>query len=967
LLAQRNVRAWLLLAVLTLVTASAFAQPCPDTSATLTVFVQNLTADSVHITLDGNLVAETATCLGPGATSYPTPPDPPLTLHCEGTGLVRCGEITGLRPGAWVHRLHVTVPSTDPTLLDSVQEEAQRLVLVGGDSGVSNPLVWTIYRHTFVVSNTNPDESDGSLRRQLKDAAAYTASHGVPALITFSSPPFPGTINLLDADPCTLDPSTPPPAAICFGGSDVVVDGLDANAKPGSVVWSVGTSDLSVLRVYGSRNVFRGITFDGTTDPNLPSTKQQHDTVALTGVRTTGPFARRNRVEQSIILGPTYGDGLSVDRGAGQPECPTGPCDPASCSCIAGDNLVIDSELTRAADRGMKVDGDLDGAVATLANSCVHDNGDGGIQSTLGGQLSLIENVVQRNLPGTKNGGLTVLGTKADTSTLSSQGDIVRFNGARGASVTDNAKGWLTDDYIANNRIRGSVVDTKIDVPDDMGMEFVPNAHFHGTALVCNGDPGVTDIHGAITYTASCTQCTDTDTCTCTTDSACAAFSLCAATPTDPCTPVTCYHQPPKVTYGAVGDPGLNAFTANRADNFRVEGITTTIPASGNQWEHCASGPPCDVTADISPSDAPVDASDLSDPRAIDNLHVRSVSPARPRKGDIVRVYLDGGFFDAINGNPAPNHCDDSLPLCTTDADCTTGPCTIGPSAASGTCPCGVDTANQEVRKRNMQTGANRIRLLASDGTLLQTLYPDAVTPTMLAFTMPWDCFEPLGLLAEKKDPVTGSYGPKPQIPTSLCDPAGCVGTPAGVACDDGDASTTADQCDGAGHCVGDLVSTTTSTAPPTSTSSSSSTTTVTNTSTSTAVPTTTTIAATTTTMPVSTSTSPPTTTPPSSTSSTTIMTTTTQVVVTTSTSFPSTTTPAISTSTTTSTLPEVCNPCAPLACDISLCARPKLHKKAERLANLICHAIDMGRKPKPRWQHRLTSLLRRCGVLVGA
>jgi hypothetical protein len=885
-------RGWIPFGVVALATVSAAVPPpCPSTPATVTVFAQNLSAGSVDVTLDGNLVADAATCSGPGAVAYPTAPDPPPTLHCEGTGLVRCGEIVGLRPGAWVHRLHVTVSSTDP-LPASVQEQAQRLVVIGG-AATSNPLVWTIYPRTFVVANTNADASAGSLRVQLKAAADYTAANGVPALVTFSPAAFPGTIAFSDADPCALDPSHPPAAAICFGGSHVVIDGLDANAKPGSVIWSVGTNDLSVLRLYGSDDVVRGIVFDGTTDPDLPGRMQQQDTVALTGVTGTGPFARRDRVEQSIVRGPSFGDALSVDRGAGQPDCPPGPCTPAPCPCTAGDDVVADSELTRAADRGMKVD---DG-VATLASSCIHDNHDGGVQSTLGGDLTMSENVVQSNLPGTKNGGLTTLGTGAKTSSLSSQGDVVRFNGARGVSVTDNAVGWLADDYVANNDLRGSVVDTKLDVPNDMGVDLVPEAHFHGVAHVCNGDPTNPTTHGAIAFSASCTQCTDPVACICTTDAACATPGYCADTPADTCTPVTCWHRPPTVAYGEAGHPGLNAFTSNQVDNFRVEGVTATIPAEGSQWEHCPMGPPCDVTLDISPPDAGVDVGTLTDPRDTSGLHVRGVSPSRPRKGDIVRVYLDGGVFDAINGNPTPNHCDDTLPACSTDGDCTTGPCNV----STGLCACGLETTGQEVQKRNSQTGASRLRLLAPNGvTVLQTLFPDAVTPTMVAFTMPVDCFAPLGLQVQKKNPASGSYLP-PDLKIPLCDPAGCVGTLAGVACDDGNAATTGDHCDGDGWCVGDPASTTTTTAPSSTTTSS--------------------------------------------------------------TAGPSSTTVTTSTSTTTSTSPSACNPCAPLACDVELCTRPALRRRAERLSGLICDAIATGRKPKARWKRRLTKVLKRCGV----
>src|SRR5262249_49861169 len=101
--------------------------------------------------------------------------------------------------------------------------------------------------------------------------------------------------------------------------------------------------------------------------------------------------------------------------------------------------------------------------------------------------------------------------------------------------------------------------------------------------------------------------------------------------------------------------------------------------------------------------------------------------------------------------------------------DCATGRC-----SAEGTCACGIDTANDLVRTWNaFNGGANRIRILTADGktVLLPASFPQAVTPTMLAFRMPWDCFAPVCLEIAKK--VQGHYVGT-TIP--LCD-AGCPTT----------------------------------------------------------------------------------------------------------------------------------------------------------------------------------------------
>src|SRR5262249_6514063 len=156
--------------------------------------------------------------------------------------------------------------------------------------------------------------------------------------------------------------------------------------------------------------------FDGSQTSIVPANCGKPGTPQVDTVAITGTEARRNKIEKSVILGPTCGDAVSVDNGAGQ-----------GAGAGSAENVVLDSELTRAADRGVKINN----GVAAIARSCVHDNQGGGILSTLGGTAKIRENVVQYNTPGMKN-GVTVLGTGTQTSTLCSDGNIIRFNGARG-------------------------------------------------------------------------------------------------------------------------------------------------------------------------------------------------------------------------------------------------------------------------------------------------------------------------------------------------------------------------------------------------------------------------------------------------------------------------------------------------------------------------------------------------------
>src|SRR5438876_135491 len=301
------------LALLTLTAAVASAQPvCPGT-ATLTVFVENLSGTpTIAVELDGELAADTATCGGSGATSYRE------TVTCTGSGVVRCGQLAALQPGTWVHRLSVTVPGS------ATQQQAQRLVLVAGSAAeVSNALVWTVYPETFAVQAASAAE----LQARLDDATAYTRENPGPALVTFSADAFPGAMTpqriYLLQPPCSLDVThnrcSPDgtwdgwTAGVCFLGDRIVVDALDRSAQPGGVILSVDTCGRQVLRLYGSENVLRGLVFEGSRKPN-PKPPCQVDTVAMTGAR-----ARRNRIEQSRFVAPTCGDTVSVDSDAGQP------------------------------------------------------------------------------------------------------------------------------------------------------------------------------------------------------------------------------------------------------------------------------------------------------------------------------------------------------------------------------------------------------------------------------------------------------------------------------------------------------------------------------------------------------------------------------------------------------------------------------------------------------------------------
>ncbi len=844
-----------------LLTGTALAQPqCPPRTATLTVFVDNRTGTTVDVHVEGQLAADAVTCVGAGAISY----QPMLPLQCApGRGV--CGTIEGLRPGAWVHRVAVRAPESDST-----QEQAQRTIVAVGDPIASNVVVWTVYPKTFVVTTSASDDSSGSLRAAL-EAAASSAASG-PVLVTFSGE-FQGADapRTIDLDGGRCDPDTHH-AGICFRGSGIVVDGLDRNAAPGAVVWSVGARNVSLLRVYGSDNVFRGLVFSGSQtpipDPTMPCDAQgflQVDSVAF-----TGPDARGNAIEQSVVLGPSCGDGISVDSGAIE-------------------NAVRASRIAGAQDRGLKADS---GSV-TIAGSCVHDNGKGGIQATLGGNVVAEANVVQRNLGGSGQNGLTAIDTCRDDNLgcqhdvrcmLTTRGNIVRFSGGRGLSVRDNAEATFDSDYVANNLVKGAEVETRDTVPvDGNGTERVPSASFHGVGLVCNYSDGVEGV-GAETR-------------------------------------LDVGHDPPSVSYGDATHPGRNAFSSNRGNiagagaNFLLTNVTTPISAEGNQWGNC-SGTVCDEetirTLDIrpaSPSNANValvePGTTFAGARAGAPM-VYQVAPTRPHAGEVVRIY--GDDFDAINGNPTRDVCPSmALPPCSPEGTCSAGPC------VDGTCPCAID--NDAVQARNTATQQapkppNRIRIRANDtqSSLLADLAPDAVTPTMLVFRIPFDCFAPMTLEVLKYGVVERTF---------LCDPTGCQDQPPETPCDDGDPSTVGDRCDGEGQCVGDPVSTTSTITIAPSTSS--------------IVPSTTT-----TTMTAPTSSTTP---------------------------APSTTTST--TEATTTTLLTVCNVTLPSSGDVAACSEIRPRSRASRLLRSIERVLAKGRQPKCRRVRLLETLVGKCKMIA--
>jgi hypothetical protein len=243
-------------------------------------------------------------------------------------------------------------------------------------------------------------------------------------------------------------------------------------------------------------------------------------------------------------------------------------------------------------------------------------------------------------------------------------------------------------------------------------------------------------------------------------------------------------------------DAGRNAlaWNANPSDDLVRFGVNLvnqaaavrSIQALGNQWEHCGLEAACNVPAvrslDMRPRAAAATIADTQGGhRGGPPPVVTRVVPARPRAGDFVRVYngsLDslGGTFNAVDG------------MACTDP----GAAGDGQPAGLPADPCSPESPR--VVEQNRAIGAGNTVTLSLGG---ETLDADvhAVTPTMLIFRMPVDCFAPGTLVVTRGNDA-------PSAPVTLCDPGACADRPAGEPCDDGDVCTVDERCDGNGACV---------------------------------------------------------------------------------------------------------------------------------------------------------------------
>jgi len=734
------------LATVALGWAQPVLPPC-GAGATLSVWVDNeREVGTLDVLVEGELDPEAVTCAGNAVLSERYR----RSLLCSGRGLVRCGSIGALRPGTWIHRMQV-----------GSQRLVRRTTIVAPEdrSSVANPLVWPVYGFVRQVSVSDPEV----LRSAVAEAAAYTAGHPAQHALVLvrSDAPI-----VLATTPCPRDPVCtrldPPKAGLCLVGDRLVLDGRGEDGRRGARLVAGAMDPL--LRIYGSDVEIRGFVLEGSQ----AASANQADTVDFMHT------ARRSAVVDCLVLGPSAGDGVGAQCAAG------GSLDDA--------NLVIDSEIRGARDKGVKVTGD---AWQVVSRTCVRDNANGGVQATLGGHAVVRESIVQHNLPGSAEHGIFAVGTQLDgpgPSSVMTRGNIVRFNGNRGLSLIDDARGDFRDDYVARNEVAGIRIETT-------RPATMPRATLSGVATVCNQVPRLSGV------------CTAPSERPCVEDTDCEPGGTCKASFPDgfgisigfapgsecACADLPCACTGPEVSLGDGSPGGLpeNAINLNRGTasgaNLQLAVPGAFLAAGGTQWEGCGDPTLCTAArlSEVAATNlrlAPGAAVDLAPLVASGGKPIRldAVSPARPRAGEIVRVF--GSGFDAINGTALARTCHDR------------------PAENADFC----DPSDPDLAAKNRASSGNRLRLVRTspDGTT-QAIPLDlvAVTPTMLAFRMPHDCYSPMKLRLS-----VGPPGRTVEASLGFCDPEGCAGQPAGIPCADDGYGCTLDRCDGDGSCRHELL-----------------------------------------------------------------------------------------------------------------------------------------------------------------
>lgn len=347
--------------------------------------------------------------------------------------------VEGLAAGVWVHRLTVLEPP-------SGQVQHRRTVLVAGAR--PHRIRWQQFANVYVVDQAG-DSADtaGTLRRAIEFA---NGSSG-PTLIRFADEVFPPgqptVIRLRRALPTLL-------------GDGITLDGVDASGATGTRIVDAAGGGFPALVVRGARNRIIGMTFRNAGG-------RDRDVLSI-----AGPDAQGNVIEACRVEGSANADAVGIDDGAGSDFGATA-------------NVVIDSMLLGAADKGAKVTG---GAHARFENNWILHNANGGIQATLGGRVYARDNLIEWNEGATAQNGLSVNGAHPlrpeDPALLFAEGNLVRHNAGAGVSVRAYSAVFLRGNVFTANGRDGARVQPVLGTPS-------PALRADNNTFACNNTAGM--------------------------------------------------------------------------------------------------------------------------------------------------------------------------------------------------------------------------------------------------------------------------------------------------------------------------------------------------------------------------------------------------------------------------------------------------------------------------------------------
>lgn len=505
--------------------------------------------------------------------------------------------VDGLAPGRWVHRIAVL----DGT--GAGQRQARRGLVLDAGAGIHHR-EWRIHRTVLIVENLDDDlDCEGCLRQALA-AAEFAAG---PILIQFAEQAV-GDVVLFDVLPE-------------LNGAPASLDALDAEGLPHRRTIDAGGLTWPALRIRSGGHHVIGL--------RLVNSGGNNDVLLI-----EGPAAADNLVESVQVVGRS----LEVCQSNGVSGCvidgecrvadeitPRGHCGDDGIAVrddagAFGANVLRDVDVSGAFDKGIKVS---EGGYALIERSRVYGNRDGGIQATLGGSLTAVENISEANRGTTSANGISANGPRIggnDPATLITRGNLVRYNSLRGISVRSLSQALLRDDYVCGNGDAALGAGFGVAVIDGAGFSAL--ADIRGLALAHNERGGVATDGNSI------------------------------------------------ARLGDESIPGLNAFAYNGASlagrneirNLSIQSMS----ASGNHWDRCGRGYRCnELAVRLGSVDAVGGAVAIEPARASTPMRAPVIEEIRPTyaaAGDLVWIY--GRGFDAIDAAAQTGNCDGTGRAC---------------------------------------------------------------------------------------------------------------------------------------------------------------------------------------------------------------------------------------------------------------------------------------------------------------